>query len=41
VALQECSIVDVPEDPEARRQRLAEVEAVLKTLRLLVTRWPA
>jgi hypothetical protein len=41
VALQECSIVDVPEDTEARRQRLAEVEAVLKALGLLVTRWPA
>ena len=41
VALQECSIVDVPEDTEARRQRLAQVEAVLKALGLQVTRWPA
>jgi hypothetical protein len=41
VALQECSIVDVPGDTQARRQRLAEVKAVLTALGLRVTRWPA
>jgi hypothetical protein len=40
VALQECSI-GVPGDAEARRQRLSEVEAVLKALGLQVSRWPA
>ena len=41
VALQECSIRVPEEDAEARRQRLTEVEAVLKALGLHVTRWPA
>ena len=39
-ALQECS-VGVPGDTEVRRRRLVEVEAVLKALRLEVTRWPS
>jgi hypothetical protein len=40
VALQECSI-DVAGGGVARWQRLADVEQVLKTLGLFVTRWPA
>ena len=40
VALQECSI-GLPGDAEASRQRLAEVEAVLKALGLQVSLWPA
>jgi hypothetical protein len=40
VALQECSI-GPPENAETRRQRLTEVEAVLKALGLHVSRWPA
>ena len=40
VALQECSL-GVPGDTDARRQRLADVEGMLKALGLHVTRWPA
>ena len=40
VGLQECSL-DVPGAEGARRQRLAEVEAVLKPLGLHISRWPA
>jgi hypothetical protein len=40
VALQECSI-GVPGDAQASRQRLAEVEAVLKALGLQISHWPA
>jgi hypothetical protein len=40
VALQECSI-GIPGDQAASRQRLAEVEAVLRTLGVQVSHWPA
>jgi hypothetical protein len=40
VALQECS-TGIPGDADARRQRLAEVNAVLKALGLQASLWPA
>lgn len=40
VAVQECSL-GVSGDEQARRQQLAAVEAVLRTLGLEVSRWPA
>jgi hypothetical protein len=40
VALQDCSLLDLG-DEDASRQRMLEVESVIKSLQLEASRWPS